>query len=125
MALYDDLFAEIATPLLQQQLGESVDHWPLGEEADEAAVTAIVDLTEEDEDQAKEISSKTGRQIKRRGRLEVPSSLTLDDRDLWLVRGELWRTLRIRGRHADLATVEIQRAEKHSTRLPAAPAAMP
>jgi hypothetical protein len=133
MSLYDDLFAEMATPLLQEHLAESAEedepqvyHWPLGNEEDAVAVTAIVDLTEEDEEQpTKEINSKTGRKIVRRGRLEVPSSLELSDKDKWQVRGELWNAVRIGARHADLVTVEIQRPEMHTTRLPQAPGPTP
>lgn len=115
----DDLFAEIGSPALTEGMGESVTQYPLGVTANAVTLSnVIVDLSE----QGQQLDDEHGSQRVRRGKLIMSATVavTVDERaqqrDTFLVRGQLWHAEAISAQTLALQTVEIKRTEGGSTK---------
>ena len=116
----DDLFAEIGSPALTESMGEPVTQYPLGATANAVVLAnVIVDLSQQGE---QPIEDAHGSQRVRRGRLILSAAVavTADERsqqrDTFLVRGQLWHAEAISAQTLALQTVEIKRTEGASTK---------
>lgn len=130
MTLFGDLWAAAAVPVLREQLGstvagEEVIHEPLGVAASGVALAGvIVDLAFEDQGQGERLDDNEGREVQRRGRLEVPDSVTVtvneraENCDTFLVHGKRYWAIRIEGSDTPggFQTVVIERTEKVATK---------
>ncbi len=101
--------------------GETVVRWPLGDEGEAEEVTANVDLANEAYPAqlnwgGQRVRDDDGERMARRGLLDVLPGQSLDTRDRWEVRGQMWNTVRIEGSDEGLTTVTIERLEKTRTR---------
>lgn len=119
MTLAAQLTADRGVWLDTDGFAESITHYPLGVVAGGVAITAIVDL---DDEQGEVVSDGQGERVVRRGRLEVSSALTIaanerhQGRDTFLIGSQLWQAVGIEGRDAAFLTVLIRREEPISTK---------
>lgn len=123
MTAFTDRFAARAAPMLQAEHGEDVTHYPLGAVQDAAPLAGVmVSLSKEDmRDQStglETVRDDKGKRIVRTGILTVPASVSVDDRDTWLVRTEVWHTVRVKGRDPIFQQVEIRKSIPIETRRP-------
>lgn len=115
MSRIGDIFDEICQPALAEHLGETVSRYPLGVVLNAVSVPGvIVDLsaeigTNQESGDGVVLDDRFGERVRRSGMLEVPASVTVDERDTWLVRGEVWYTRRIMARDESIQTVLIVR----------------
>jgi hypothetical protein len=115
MTLRAAITADVARVILRQDdFAQEVTRYPLGLLADaETGIVAIVDRDEEADAESLQAGGpqhdERGSQIRRHCVLEIPTAIVVDERDTWLVAGELWRTRRIGGRDDDLQSVHCFR----------------
>lgn len=128
MSVVGDLFAEMAQPLLLEQLGRqtgdanAITHYPAGVVASGAAIAAIVALDDEPDQGTSD--DEHGSRRMRRGQLQVATSVTItvserpEDRDTFLVDDELWTAYELIAGPGEggLQTVLIAREEPISTK---------
>lgn len=106
MTLQAQITTDATTVFLNtSDFAQSITHRPLGIKADDATITAIVDLDDETGmNQAPPVDSPFGTQIVRIGYIEVLSTVTVTCaeqeqwRDQFVIGGELWVAYRIMGR---------------------------
>lgn len=120
MSDVDDLFAEIGSPALTEGMGETVTQYPLGVVANAVTLTGvIVDLSDQG---SPPIDDEHGSRRVRRGRLTLAATVnvTVDERsqqrDTFLVRGQIWQAIAIPSQTLALQTVLIERTEAASTK---------
>lgn len=123
MTLREQIGDEVAAVFLDtDEFAQSVEHWPLGREADKATISAVVDLDMEGSSSG--IDDADGSRIVRAGELELASTVVVtcnergNQRDLFLIDGELWTAVRVLGRDGipGMQTVAIERAEGVTTK---------
>lgn len=127
MSIVGDLFEDLGAPLLQGMLGRAAEddnaviHYPLGVVADGVEIDAIVSLDDEEEPDP---DTMQGARRKRKGKLDVSSSLTITvserpkNRDTFLIDEELWGACGLAAGPGEggLQTVLIEREEPISTK---------
>lgn len=122
MTAFSDRFTAKARSQLFAEHGETVTHYPRGNATEADSLTAMVNLLQEDRrDQQAGLQTDRnadGKRIVRHGTLTCAADVEVDDQSTWLVREEVWRTVRIKGRDASLQIVEIRRAIPIDTRRP-------
>lgn len=116
----DDLFSELGAPNLTESLGETVTQYPLGNTAAGVVLSdVIVDLSAEGE---QPIDDEHGSQRVRYGKLILSSAVnvTVDERaqqrDTFLVRGQIWLAWQRTSDGVSLQTIVIRRTEGASTK---------
>lgn|GEM_PF-7071249 len=105
------------------EMAETITHYPLGVTANGLDVDAYVFLdheegTNEDSGDGAVTQDNAGDRERRTGLLEVDKLLAVDDRDTWLIDGQLWFTERHYGRDSGLRGVRIVRGEGRFSRRP-------
>lgn len=110
---HDSFFSDHGSPVLLQQFGESVTHYPLAVTASAVSRTAIVDRTAFGADPQ---ISDNGEQIVYAATVTLVDSVSLDDRDTWSIDAVLWSTLGQVSKSGGLQTWHIQRAVQRSAR---------
>lgn len=119
MTAFTDRFSGRAWEMLQEEHGESVTRYPLGDESAGASVSGvIVSLGREDAKDMQLNRDEKGKRIIRHGLLTLSVSVEVDDRDTWLIRSERWKTIRVKGRDAATQHVEIRRVIPIDTSKP-------
>lgn len=103
MGIVDQLWSGTGAPALSGYMSVTITQYPLGDRSTPLAVLALVALdSEQGTNQAPGDGPVTqdahGDRERRSGHIEVPMSLACDDRDTWLIDGELWTTQRQTGR---------------------------
>ncbi len=86
---FRDLFNELGSPLLFEQLGEdemAVTHYPQNVPANATPRTVIFNEIPANED------LQAGKKNERHATLLILDTITLDARDTWLINAEFWKT---------------------------------
>ena len=96
-------FAAAAAPDLLESFGDTVTHRPLGDDANDAAVVAMVAW----DDPAEHADGGKGTNLA--GRLDVAGELTVDVRDQWVIDGRLYQTVEVGEPQGGLRRVMIRR----------------
>jgi hypothetical protein len=117
---FEDLFADIGASNLAAVHGEAVTQYPLGVAANAVPLSGvIVDLSSQGETP---IDNEDGSQVIRWGLLTIAASVTVTEaerkqqRDQFLVRGQIWDCEKILSRDTALQFVRVKREEKISTK---------
>lgn len=125
MTLASQIVSDVETVFLNtDDFAEEITHYPLGELLSETTITAIVDLTDEIKSPASGGSVKedprgpAGQRIYRNCRLHVAATLSIDDRDKFLINDQTWSVKRIAGRDSGMLVVWLTRAEPIAARGP-------
>ncbi len=84
--MIDDLFEQLAQPLLSQYLGTAVMHYPLGVLADAASVDVVI--------ATRETREQTDQGLRTQFRLiiDVPETVTVRPADQWQINGQVYNT---------------------------------
>lgn len=119
----DQLAAEAEAQLAADEGAEDVTRYPLGNTAAGETVRAFVFLdnlegTNQESGDGAVTHDEFGDRERRTGHLEISADVAVDDRDTWLVRGELWSTQRPDGMDGGMQGIRITRALGRETRLP-------
>lgn len=96
-------FAAAAAPDVLEVFGDEITHRPLGDDANDAAVTAVVTWDSPAE------NSDGGKGTRVSGRLDVAGGLAVDVRDQWVIGSETYQTMTVGEAQGGLRLVTIQR----------------
>ncbi len=110
MSLSGLIADDVSAVLLNvSDFAESVTRYPAGVTASGAAVTAV--FFEDEPDQ----SLDGGESVLRRGALHISSDQTVDIRDSWLVRSELWQTAGVESASLGSRILRLSRRDRLTT----------
>jgi hypothetical protein len=115
MSEMEDLAALTAQAVLLLHAGDSILHWPAGEEDDEETVTAIVDRSEQISEFAV-LETQAGRKVPKRWLLSLATSVTVTvteepkHNSRFVIDGAEWFAERILSIDAGLQVVQIKSA---------------
>jgi hypothetical protein len=104
MTLHTTIMARYGTPIVKRYHSAVIVHYPNGDlnaGADVAGailVLAAEEGTNEYPGDGSITRDSSGDSERRSGRLEVPRGVTVNERSLWLIEGEIWTTQRQTGR---------------------------
>lgn len=120
MGAFNDFVAQsgAADGAFLQLFGETVVRWPLGVEANDANVTAIVDKTFEvtgrrgiNPELMPHIRDPFEEQVNRLCLLDIPIGQAWDLDDQWVIDGDVWNTTRQLGEDEGMRTLILERGE--------------
>lgn len=100
---------------------QTIIRWPLGVEANAQNVTALFDSDFEasqlrlNSEYSDRIRDHFHEEVPRVAILEMAIDQDTDDRDKWVIDGEVWGASRVYGRDAGMKTVLVERHDGHYT----------
>lgn len=111
MSLSSLIAADVASVLMDDAgFAESVTRYPLGDTSSGVSALAVFFEQEAERDVT------AGEQVIRRGAIHLSSSVAIDTRDSWSIRGELWQTIAVESAQLGSRIVQVQRNDKTNTR---------
>ena len=111
MSLFtDDITSEAITDHFDH-FAETVTRYPLGVVANSEPVTAIFIESKPVRDTSR------GEEVVRKGELHVKDSVTVDEKDQWLINSELWQTLAVGGVEGGMRILQLQRNDPETRGL--------
>lgn len=109
MTLKTQIASDASVFLDTDEFADSLTHYPLGVVASAATVTAVFIPAEP------ELHHERGKGIIIRGELHVASSLSVNDKDVWLINSSKYKTERIGDAEQGLRIIHVVRRDAHFT----------